>query len=199
LAKVFKSNRPSNFPKKEVEPEHKLNLLIKAPEVRIVGDSLEELSELVGADIKPGVYNTQLAVQWAEKAELDLIEITPNAMPPVCRIADYSKFLYQKKKREKEIKANTTKTVIKEIRFTPETGEHDIEFKVRHAIEFLQEGAKVRAYVQFKGRGITFVGRGELLLLKFLQALDEYGQPEGLPKMEGKRMSVIVNPKKKGK
>jgi translation initiation factor IF-3 len=198
LAKVFRP-RPSNFPKKEVEPEHKLNLLIKAPEVRIVGDSLEDLSEIVGTEIKPGVYKTQIAVQWAEKAELDLIEITPNANPPVCRIADYSKFLYQKKKREKEIKANTTKTVIKEIRFTPETGEHDIDFKVRHAIEFLQDGAKVRAYVQFKGRGITFISRGELLLLKFLQALDEHGQPEGLPKMEGKRMSVIVNPKKKGK
>jgi translation initiation factor IF-3 len=195
LAKVFK---PRGVPqRKEVEPEHRINGLIRVPEVRLVGDLLEELSEIVGEEIKVGVYKTSDALRFAEKSELDLVEITPNAVPPVCRIVDYSKFLYQKKKREKEIKSNTVKTVIKEIRFTAETGDHDIEFKVRHAVEFLKEGSKVRAYVQFKGRGITFINRGELLLLRFIQALDEYGIPEGLPKMEGKRMTVTLNPKKK--
>ena len=195
MAKVF---RPRGIPqRKEIEPEHRINGLIRVPEIRLVGDLLEELGELVGEEIKVGVYKTNQALTWAEKAGLDLVEITPNAVPPVCRIVDYSKFLYQKKKREKEIKSNTVKTVIKEIRFTTETGEHDLEFKVRHAIEFLKEGSKVRAYVQFKGRGITFINRGELLLLKFIQALDEFGQPEALPKMEGKRMTVTLNPKKK--
>jgi translation initiation factor IF-3 len=199
LAKVFKrSNQPI---RKEPEAEHRLNQLIRVPEVRLVGDNLEDLSTLLGLPqpIAVGVYKTAEVLAWAEKAELDLVEITPNAVPPVCRITDYQKFLYQKKKREKEIKANTTKTVIKEIRFTTETGEHDIEFKVRHAIEFLKEGSKVKGYVQFKGRGITFQDRGQLLLLKFIQALDDYGTPEGLPKMEGKRMFVFLTPKKKGK
>lgn len=197
MAKVFK--RASNVPRKEPEAEHRINLFIRVPEIRLVGDSLEELSKLVGETVAVGVYKTPQALAWAEKAELDLVEITPNAVPPVCRIVDYSKFLYQKKKREKEIKANTTKTVIKEIRFTPETGEHDVEFKVRHALEFLKEGSKVRAYVQFKGRGITFQDRGQLLLLRFLQAIEDHGSPEGLPKMEGKRMFVMIGPKKKSK
>ena len=199
MAKVFKrSNQPI---RKEPEAEHRLNGLIRVTEVRLVGDNLEDLSALLGIEpvIAVGVYTTEQVLGWAKKAELDLVEITPNAVPPVCRITDYQKFLYQKKKREKEIKANTTKTVIKEIRFTTETGEHDIEFKVRHAIEFLKEGSKVKGYVQFKGRGITFQDRGQLLLLKFIQALDEYGTPEGLPKMEGKRMFVFLTPKKKSK
>jgi translation initiation factor IF-3 len=197
LAKVFRrSNQPV---RKEPEAEHRLNALIRVPEVRLVGDNLEDLSALLEEKIEVGVYKIAQVLAWAEKAELDLVEITPNAVPPVCRITDYQKFLYQKKKREKEIKANTTKTVIKEIRFTTETGEHDIEFKVRHAIEFLKEGSKVKGYVQFKGRGITFQDRGQLLLLKFIQALDDFGTPEGLPKMEGKRMFVFLTPKKKSK
>lgn len=199
MAKVFRPRPSNNLPKKEVEPEHRLNRKITVPEVRIVGDALEELSEIVGEEVKPGVFPTAKALFWAEKGEIDLVEITPNANPPVCRLVDYSKFLYQKKRKEKEIKANTVKTVIKEIRFTPETGDHDIEFKVRHAQEFLTEGAKVRAYVQFKGRGVTFLDRGNLVLLKFLQALEDVGLPEALPKMEGKRMTVTINPKKKGK
>lgn len=197
MAKVF--HRKPMLPRKEPEAEHRINQLIKVPEIRLVGDALEELSIQLEEDIKPGVYPTHIALVWAEKSDLDLVEITPNAMPPVCRIVNYSKFLYQKKKKEKEIKANTVKTVIKEIRFTPETGEHDVEFKVRHATDFLKDGAKVKAYVQFKGRGITFINRGELLLLKFIQALEEYGIPEGLPKLEGKRMSVTLTPKKKNK
>ncbi len=195
---MAKAYRP-NVPRKEPEAEHRINQLIRVPEIRLVGDLLESLGELVGETIAVGVYPTAKALKWAEQSELDLVEITPNAVPPVCRIVDYSKFLYQKKKREKEIKANTTKTVIKEIRFTPETGDHDVDFKVRHALEFLKEGSKVRAYVQFKGRGITFIARGELLLLRFIQALEEFGTPEGLPKMEGKRMFVFIAPKKKAK
>jgi translation initiation factor IF-3 len=196
LAKAFK---PNNFQRKEVEIEHRLNGLIRVPEIRLVGDNFEAVSALVGEEITVGVYPTQKALEWAEKAELDLVEITPNAVPPVCKIIDYSKFLYQKKRREKEMKANTVKTVIKEIRFTPETGDHDIDFKVRHATEFFKEGSKVRAYVQFKGRGITFKERGQLLLLRFMQALDEYGTAESMPKFEGKRLTVTMAPKKKHK
>jgi translation initiation factor IF-3 len=195
LAKIFK--RPNQNFRKEIETEHRINDSIRVPEIRLVGDNLEEITTLVGEPVAVGVYKTQKVREWADKAELDLVEITPNANPPVCRIIDYAKFLYQKKKREKEIKANTVKTVVKEIRFTPETGDHDVDFKVKHAISFLQESAKVRAYVQFKGRGITFIDRGNLLLLKFVQALEGYGVPEDLPKMEGKRMTVTIIPKKK--
>lgn len=126
---------------------------------------------------------------------LDLIMITDKANPPVCRIGDYSKYVYEKKKREKEIKANTAKTVIKEIRFGPNTDDHDFQFKLKHAKEFLKEGAKVKAYVHFKGRAIVFKDRGELLLLTFAQELDEYGKVESLPKLEGKRMFLFLAPK----
>ncbi len=199
MAKVFRP-RSNNMPlRKEVEAEHRINEFIRVPEIRLVGDNLEEIST-INAIVPPltaGVYKTSEARVWADKAELDLIEITPNANPPVCKILDYAKFLYQKKKREKEIKSNAVKTVVKEIRFTAETGEHDIDFKVRHAIEFLGEGARVRAYVQFKGRGITFKDRGNLVLLRFLEALTDHGIPESMPIMEGKRMTVNILPKKK--
>jgi translation initiation factor IF-3 len=128
---------------------------------------------------------------------LDLVEISPTAQPPVCKIIDYRKFIYDKKKKDKEIKAKTVKTVIKEIRFGPNTDEHDFDFKLKHAKKFLEEGAKVRAYVQFKGRAIVFKDRGELLLLRFLKELEEFGSAEELPKLEGRRMSVIVSPKKR--
>lgn len=130
---------------------------------------------------------------------LDLIEISPNAEPPVAKIADYNKFLYQKKKREKELKANSVKQQLKEIRFGPETGDHDFEFKLRHAKNFLSEGNKVKAYVQFRGRAIVFKDRGELLLLRFLKELEDFGAPEQLPRMDGRRMMVIIAPKKSPK
>ena len=139
---------------------------------------------------------TCTAPAWAEEMALDLVEISPNADPPVARIVDYNKFLYQKRKKEKEMKANAVKQQLKEIRFGPETGEHDFEFKLRHAKNFLGEGNKVKAYVQFRGRAIMFKDRGELLLLKFLKELEEYGTPEQLPRMDGKRMMVIITPKK---
>ena len=128
--------------------------------------------------------------------ELDLVEISPNAEPPVVKIIDYNKFLYEKKKREKEIKSKAVKTVVKEIRFGPNTDEHDFEFKLRHAQRFLEEGSKVKSYVHFRGRTIVFKDRGELLLLRFLKELEEFGAAEALPKMEGRRMTVIIQPKK---
>ncbi len=133
----------------------------------------------------------------AEGMELDLVEISPNADPPVCKIIDYQKFLYQQKKKQKEMKAKAVKVVVKEIRFGPQTDEHDYQFKLRHAEKFLQEGAKVKAYVFFKGRSILFKEQGEILLLKFAQALEELGKVEQMPRLEGKRMTMFISPKKK--
>jgi len=133
----------------------------------------------------------------ADKMELDLVEIAPTADPPVCRIVDYQKFLYQQKKKQKEIKAKSTKVVVKEIRFGPNTDDHDYNFKLKHAIKFLEEGAKVRSYVYFKGRSILFKEQGELLLLRFANDLEEYGKVDQLPKLEGKRMTITISPKKK--
>ena len=133
----------------------------------------------------------------AQELELDLVEISPNADPPVCRIVDYQKFLYQQKKKQKEIKAKAVKIVVKEIRFGPNTDEHDYNFKLKHAENFLKEGAKVKAYVHFAGRSIVYKERGEILLLKFAQALEEMGKVEQLPKLEGKRMYMMVAPKPK--
>lgn len=172
-------------PFKKEEP-FKINEKIRAEEVRLVGDNVEL-----------GVYKTADAIKIAEDLELDLIEISPKAVPPVCKVLDYKKFLYEKKKRDKEIKANSQKTVIKEIRFGPNTDEHDFEFKLKHAIKFLSEGAKVKAFVFFRGRTIVFKDRGEILLLKLAQRLAEYGEIEQLPKLEGKRMIIFIAPKKK--
>lgn len=162
-----------------------------------MGDNLEEVSKAVGKTITSDVYYTNDAQKWARAMDLDLVEISPKADPPVCRIIDYKKFLYDKKKKEKELKSKASKTVIKEIRFGPNTDEHDFEFKLKHARKFLEEGAKVKAYVHFRGRTIVFKDRGELLLLRFLKELEEYGAAEALPKMEGRRMIVMVSPKKK--
>lgn len=183
------------------EPKYnfRVNEMIRIPEVRLVGDNLDAVSEVAGRKVESDVYNTRQVLNWARDLELDLVEISPKANPPVVRIIDYNKFLYEKKKKEKEIKSKAVKTVVKEIRFGPNTDEHDFEFKVRHALKFLQEGAKVKAYVHFRGRTIVFKDRGELLLLRFLKELEEYGSAEALPKMEGRRMIVIVQPKKSKK
>lgn len=148
-----------------------------------------------GENIEGGVYDTRDAIKMAKDLEVDLVEITPNADPPVCRIIDYSKFLYEKKRKDKEQKSKQQKNVMKEIRFTPNTDDHDFEFKTKHAEKFLAEGAKVKAYVQFRGRSIVFKDRGELLLLKFVERLQESGALEALPKLEGNRMNIILNPK----
>jgi len=147
---------------------------------------------VVGEDIKVDVYPVQQAIKMAQDQGLDLVEISPNADPPVCKIVDYSKFKYEQKKKQKEIKAKALKVVLKEIRFGPNTDEHDFNFKLKHAENFLKEGAKVKATVFFAGRSIVYKERGEILLLKFAQGLEEFGKVEQLPKLEGKRMSMIV-------
>jgi len=152
---------------------------------------------VVGEEIEVGIYTIAEGINMAKEAGLDLVEISPNAEPPVCKIVDYSKFKYEQKKKQKEIKSKAQKTVIKEIRFGPNTDEHDFNFKLKHAMNFLKEGAKVRAYVHFYGRTIVFKERGEILLLKFAQALEEFGKVEQLPKLERKRMYVILAPKVK--
>lgn len=168
------------------EPEHKINNLIRAPKVRVVGENIES-----------GVYSIEEALKMARQLELDLVEISPNADPPVCRLVDYNKFLYEKKKKDKEQKAKSKQSEVKEIRFTPNTDEHDFDFKAKHAEKFLKDGNKVKCFVQFKGRSILFQDRGELLLLKFAERLGEYGALESMPKMEGRRMIAIFTPKKK--
>jgi len=152
---------------------------------------------VVGENVKVDVYPIQQAIRIAREQGLDLVEISPNADPPVCKVVDYSKFKYEQKKKQKEIKAKTQKVILKEIRFGPNTEEHDFNFKVRHAQNFLQEGAKVKATVTFIGRTIVYKERGEILLLKFAQALEDVGKVEQLPKLEGKRMSIIIAPKAK--
>ena len=174
--------------RKEQQQEHRTNQMIRVPQVRLVGDNVEV-----------GVYPIQDALRMAQEQELDLVEISPQADPPVCKIIDYNKFLYEKKKKEKEMKAKSKSAEVKEIRFTPGTDDHDFDFKAKHAENFLKEGNKVKAYVQFKGRAIMFKERGELLLLKFAERLAEFGQPEALPKMEGKRMLMIFAPKSQKK
>jgi translation initiation factor IF-3 len=152
---------------------------------------------VVGENLEPQIMSIQEALRLADELELDLVEISPNAEPPVCKIIDYQKFLYQQKKKQKEIKANASKIVVKEIRFGPNTDDHDYNFKLKHAINFLEEGAKVRAYVFFKGRSILFKEQGEQLLARFVTDLDEYGKVDQMPRLEGKRMIIILSPKKK--
>jgi len=152
---------------------------------------------VVGDEIETAVMSIQDALKLADEMELDLVEISPNADPPVCKITDYQKFLYHQKKKQKEIKARTAKVVVKEIRFGPNTDDHDYNFKLKHAIKFLEEGAKVRAYVFFKGRSILFKEQGEVLLLRFANDLEDYGKVEQLPRLEGKRMIISFSPKKK--
>jgi len=151
---------------------------------------------LVGDNVEMGVYPLAKAKEFAAELELDLVEISPNANPPVCKIIDYKKFLYEQKKRDKVLKAKASKIVLKEIRFGPQTDEHDYEFKKKHAIKFLEEGAKLKAFVFFKGRSIIFKEQGQILLLRLAQELEPYGKVEQLPKLEGKRMIMLINPKK---
>ena len=165
--------------------QHRINEQIRAREVRIVGD-----------DIESAVYPLSQALKMAEEHEADLVEISPNAVPPVCRIIVYSKFLYQLKKRAKEQKAKQVKVNVKEIRFGPQTDEHDYNFKLKHAIGFLQDGDKVKAYVFFRGRSILFKEQGEVLLLRFANDLEEYAKVEQMPLLEGKRMTIFLSPKK---
>ena len=151
---------------------------------------------LVGDNVEMDIYPTSKALEIAQELELDLVEISPNANPPVCKVMDYKKFVYEQKKREKAIKAKASKVVVKEIRFGPQTDDHDYEFKKKHAIKFLKDGAKLKAFVFFKGRSIIFKEQGQILLLKLAQELEEYGKVEQMPKLEGKRMIMFIAPKK---
>ena len=171
----------------EKENPHRINDEITAPQVRVVGDNVEPNL----------VLPIREAIKLADEMELDLIEISPKAEPPVCRIADYQKFLYQQKKKAKEIKAKQTKVVIKEIRFGPQTDDHDYNFKLKHAENFIKEGAKVKAYVFFRGRSIVFKEQGEILLLRFATDLEEIAKVEVMPALEGKKMNMILAPKSK--
>lgn len=170
------------------EFELRINEAITAPQVRLVGDNIPE----------QGVYPLQKAIRLADDLELDLVEISAKADPPVCRIMDYEKYIYQQKKKAKEMKSNSAKIVVKEIRFGPNTDEHDFQFKLKHAQEFLLEGNKVRAYVFFRGRSILFKEQGEVLLLRFANDLEEYGKVESMPALEGKKMFLYLAPKKAG-
>ncbi len=175
-----------NRGRRSLEPEHKINNLIRASSVRLVGENVEV-----------GVYPLGDALRIAYEQEMDLVEISPNADPPVCRVVDYKKFLYEQKKKKKEQKANQAKSEVKEIRYGPNTDEHDFEFKLKHAENFLKEGHKVRAFVFFKGRSIVYKERGEVLLLQLAQRLTDIAKVEQLPKLEGKKMFLILNPKGK--
>jgi len=180
------SQRPYQQQRGRQEEPYRVNHKIRVREVRLVGDFVE------GGN---AVLPIEKAIKLAQDHELDLVEISPNAEPPVCKIIDYAKFKYEQKKKQKEIKANAAKVVLKEIRFGPNTDDHDFNFKLKHAINFLKEGAKVKAYVHFVGRSIVFKERGEMLLLKFAQELEDHGVVEQMPKLEGKRMSIFIAPK----
>ena len=169
---------------RQVEEPYKINERIRVAEVRLVGENVEI-----------GLYPTLKALEMAKELNLDLVEISPNAVPPVCKIIDYSKFKYEQKKKQKEIKAKASKTVVKEIRFGPQTDDHDYLFKLKHAQSFLKEGSKVKAYVQFVGRQIVFKSQGDQLLKRFLADLEDYGKAENMPLLEGKRMMVMIAPK----
>ncbi|MBP6231079.1 MAG: translation initiation factor IF-3 [Paludibacteraceae bacterium] len=184
MAKVFTPRPNRNYQKKE--EAHKTNEAIHHPEVRLVGDNVE-----------PGIYSLAQAKKVADDLNLDLVEISPNAEPPVCRVIDYTKFLYQQKKKDKELKAKTAKVTLKEIRFGPQTDEHDYNFKLKHAIKFLEDGDKLKAFVFFKGRSILFKDQGEVLLLRFANDLEEYAKVDQLPQLEGKKMIIMLSPKKK--
>ncbi|QLG47182.1 translation initiation factor IF-3 [Costertonia aggregata] len=181
---IRKRFRPQ--PRRENKNPHNINEKILAPEVRLVGDNVEV-----------GIYPIRKALDLSDELGLDLVEISPKAKPPVCKIIDYKKFLYEQKKREKVMKAKASKVVVKEIRFGPQTDDHDYEFKKRHAEKFLKDGAKLKAYVFFKGRSIVYKDQGEILLLRLASELEEIGKVEQMPRLEGKRMTMFIAPKTK--
>ncbi|WP_340065463.1 translation initiation factor IF-3 [Ascidiimonas aurantiaca] len=179
------NRRGNRYQQRENKNPHRINQDIRVTEVRLVGDNVEM-----------GVYNIKAAIAKADELGLDLVEISPNAKPPVCKIMDYKKFLYEQKKREKALKAKASKVVIKEIRFGPQTDDHDYDFKKKHAEKFLKDGAKLKAYVFFKGRSIVYKDQGEILLLRLARDLEDFGKVEQMPKLEGKRMTMFIAPKK---
>ena len=182
----MRHNRRRPPARRELTPQHRINDNIVASEVRLIMEGSE-----------PIVVSTAKALAMADEQEMELVEIAAKSSPPVCKIMDYKKFLYNQKRKQKELKAKQSKVVVKEIRFGPNTDEHDFNFKLAHAKKFLNEGSKVKAFVFFRGRTIVFKDRGEILLLRFAQELSELGIVEQMPKLEGKKMIMIINPKKK--
>ena len=183
---AIRRRKPNKRFRREIkEDPHRINTRITAHEVRLVGDNVDA-----------GIYSTNEALRVARSLELDLVEISPKASPPVCKILEYKKFLYEQKKRDKALKSKTSKIVVKEIRFGPQTDEHDYQFKKKHAEKFLKEGAKLKAFVFFKGRSIIFKEQGQILLLRLAQDLEEIGKVEQMPELEGKRMIMFIIPKK---
>lgn len=198
LNKVFKSlgkrrGRPQPDRRKRQERPHRINHEIRVPEIRVVG--LDQFQQELG-NIEDGIFRTSEALRMAESLELDLVEVAPTAKPPVCRIVEYAKFRYEQKKREKAAKAKQHNVQMKEIRFGPNTDDHDFNFKLRHAQKFLDEGNKLKAYVQFRGRNIIYKDRGYDMLNRFAEELDDMGKIEQPPRMEGRRMIMILTPKK---
>lgn len=185
MANFKRQQRGPQTNTKEDEPEIRINERIRAREVRLVGENVEQ-----------GIYSIAEARKIAEEQELDLVEISPNAEPPVCKVLDYQKFVYQQKKKAKEQKQKQAKVTVKEVRFGPQTDDHDYNFKLKHAISFLEDGNKVKAYVFFRGRSIVFKDQGELLLLRFASDLEEYAKVDQMPQLEGKRMIMLFSPKK---
>ncbi|MBN2893884.1 MAG: translation initiation factor IF-3 [Bacteroidales bacterium] len=186
---MAKPRRPYHYQQKE-EPKFRVGRQIRAKSLRVVGENIAEGNK---------VLTLEDALNLAQELELDLVEISPTADPPVCKIVDYQKFLYEEKKRLKKIKSNTTKVEVKEIRFTPNTDDHDFDFKLKHAEKFLSAGNKVKAFVFFKGRSIVYKDQGQILLLKMAERLEEFGTVEQMPKLEGRRMTMILSPKAKKK
>ncbi|HUH51921.1 MAG TPA: translation initiation factor IF-3 [Flavobacterium sp.] len=185
----MRSNNRGYNRRVEKKDPHRINEhIVRTPEVRLVGENVEM-----------GVHKINDALRRAEELELDLVEISPNAEPPVCKIMDYKKFLYEQKKREKELKAKSSQITVKEIRFGPQTDEHDYEFKKKNAEKFLKDGSKLKAFVFFKGRSIIYKDQGQILLLRLAQDLEEFGKVEAMPVLEGKRMTMYIAPKKKTK
>ena len=184
MSKPFLGQRGPYPGRRKNEPEHRINEHITALHVRLAGDN-----------ITAGIYPIRQALAIADELDLDLVEISPTADPPVCKVIEYSKFVYEQKKKLKEIKSHAKQNIVKEIRFGPNTDDHDFDFKLKHAVKFLEAGEKVRAYVHFKGRAIIYKQQGEILLLRFAQALENVGRVEQLPKLEGKRMFMIMSPK----
>ena len=182
------NNKPRNpmGPRPKKESQHRINEHITAQTVRVVGEQFE-----------PKIVSLREALAIADQYELDLVEISPNTTPPVCKVMDYQKYLYEQKRKAKEIKANSAKTVVKEIRMGPQTDDHDFNFKCNHAIKFLQDGYKVKLQVYFRGRSIVYKDQGELLLLRFAERLADYGKPDQMPTLMGRNMTMIISPKSK--
>ena len=191
---MARRRRKTHNRKPDIRNLYRVNRDIQAPEVRLVGDNFDEVSELVGHKVDPGVFPTRVAQNWAQELGIDLVEISPKASPPVCKLIEFNKFIYERKRKEKEIKSKTVKTVVKEIRFGPNTDDHDFDFKIRHAREFLGQGNKVKVTMMFRGRQLAHVDIGRRVLDRVSETLGDIGKIEMHPKLEGRNMTMVIAP-----